>query len=102
VVEDIGSNQIIIKDNGPLFMQPVIKQLFINYAEYSNKHKNDALYWYNERTNVGALAGAIWQQNGMALEEYGAKKGNPESKWQGRVDLFFTIGKINVISECKM
>lgn len=102
MVENIGSNQVIIKENGPLFMLPVIQQLFKNYAEYSNKYKNDALYWYNERTNVGALAGAIWQQHGMALEEYGAKKESPETKWQGRVDLFFTIKDKDILSECKM
>lgn len=34
----------------------------------------DAPYWYNERTTVGTLAGAIWRAKGLALEEYGDTK----------------------------
>jgi hypothetical protein len=60
------------------------------------------LYWYNERANVGALAGAVWKQGGMALEEYPAEKGSPGHKQDGRVDLFASIGDNKTIFEAKV
>lgn len=59
----------------------------------------DSLFWYNERSNVGALSGAIWKLGGYALEEYVAKKGEKQQK--GRIDLYFCIGDYECIVEAK-
>lgn len=60
---------------------------------------NDSLYWYNERTNVGCLAGAIWKIGGYALEEYSATKGKDEK--YGRIDLYFSVDKTEYVIEAK-
>lgn len=64
-------------------MEPVLKSwLAVNQAFISGS-KNDCLYWYNERANVGAFAAAIWKAegaHGLALEEYSAKKGLGENE----------------------
>lgn len=50
----------------------------------------DASYFYNERANVGVLAGAAWRAGWVALEEFQSMKGyRNEKKVNGRCDLYF-------------
>jgi hypothetical protein len=34
----------------------------------------DCPWWYNERTSISTLAGAVWASGGIVLEEYTSKK----------------------------
>ena len=57
----------------------------------------DTLYWYNERANIGALAGAAWKAGLYAIEEYAALKKPKDvtSKGSGRIDLYLTDSEGN-------
>jgi hypothetical protein len=55
------------------------------YCEHSG---GDASVWHKERANIGHLAAAAWLSGGVALEEYHAKKGRGNSRYDGRVDLY--------------
>jgi hypothetical protein len=53
---------------------------------------------YTERPQIGFLAAAIWQSNGIALEEWKSEKaGNPSGAvcpdYSGRCDLWFTTNR---------
>ena len=64
----------------------------------------DVTYWYDERTHVGIFASAIWAAGGLALEEYGDEKRsriNKDGPENGRVDLYFKVGKLECIAEAK-
>jgi len=69
--------------------------------KYENKCKYlDSIHWYNERTNVGALAAAGWLNKGIAMEEYSSTK--TEDEKHGRVDLYLQIKKLVAVCEAKM
>ena len=92
--------EIEIKDNSLNFLQPVFEQwikVHRDYIEQSKEGKN--LYWFNERANLSALAGAIWRSGGFASEEYSAPKG--DSGKMGRVDLHFIYSGREIICEAK-
>lgn len=63
--------------------------------------KDDAPWWYNERASVSLLAGAVWQTDGWAFEEFAAKKGRTRSRRQGRGDLLFTVKGKTYLGEAK-
>jgi hypothetical protein len=68
----------------------------------------DALWWYGERTTLGAFAGAIWRSGGFVLEEYSTEKllpnrdsrGNRE-RCMGRGDMDFELGGRRFTIEAK-
>lgn len=64
----------------------------------------DTLYWYNERANIGALAGAAWKAGICAIEEYAAlkKPKSATSKGSGRIDLYLTDESQDAIVEAKI
>lgn len=62
----------------------------------------DAAYWYNERANIGMLAGAAWRCGRIALEEFQQKKGyRNRSKNNGRCDLWISTEINEAIIEAK-
>jgi hypothetical protein len=77
---------------------PAIEQWSKTHCSYADAFQGgDALYWFNERPNVGALAIAAWKAGMYAVEEYAAKKSiNPVTKRShpttekksGRIDLY--------------
>jgi hypothetical protein len=73
-----------------------------NLKKYEAKYENeDSIHWYLERTNVGALATAVWMAGGVAIEEYSSKK-NGERNYSGRNDLYFHIDNIKAVGEAKL
>jgi hypothetical protein len=64
--------------------------------------EEDALYWYNERPNIGALAAAAWKTNLLAVEEYAAmKRSRITGKQSGRIDLYIANSSIDACIEAK-
>jgi len=83
-----------------LIWNHIIKQWQkINRDYLEDNDFQDSLYWYNERANIGCLAGSIWKIGGYALEEYGATKG--KEKKYGRIDLYFSVNEIEYLIEAK-
>ena len=75
--------------------------LAINRYCRITKNENDAPYWYNERANIGVLAGAAWRCGRVALEEFQNEKGNKSKKWVGRADLWIGYENGQEIIEAK-
>lgn len=85
-----------------IWIEPILVQWLRIQRDYIEAYDcNDSLYWYNERANVSAFAGAVWKCGGHALEEFSAIKGKGEAKSNGRVDLFFYYANHEVICEAK-
>lgn len=69
---------------------------------YSNAETDDALYWYNERPNIGALAAGAWKANMYAVEEYTAmKQDRITGKRSGRIDLYLASDETSACVEAK-
>jgi len=78
----------------------VLKEWASLMDRYVDFHDNDpAPYAYNERANVGLLAGAILlhDKKNHCLEEYSAQKRNST----GRVDLWAVVKKETYLAEAK-
>ena len=99
------SIEVNLESNNKLWKNIMYSWLSINreYMEdlYDEDKKEyvDCAYWYNERTCVGILAGAIWRRGGICLEEFISVKG--KNKRDGRTDLYFYIGDEEYIVEAK-
>lgn len=64
---------------------------------------NDLPYWYNERANVGVLAGAAWKSGMTALEEFQTEKvANDGENSKGRNDLYVANKSIGAYIEAKV
>jgi hypothetical protein len=66
----------------------------------------DALWWYNERSSLGALAGAVWRAGGVVLEEYSTEKVSrsrtgTRARAVGRGDMDFALGGREFVVEAK-
>ncbi len=62
----------------------------------------DAPYFYNERANIGVLAGAAWRCGRVALEEFQYDKGyKNKPKWLGRADLWLASEGLEELIEAK-
>lgn len=97
-----GVKTTIKAKNHCKWIKPILQTWLRVNRDYIEEHQmEDALYWYNERANVGALAGAIWRSGGYALEEFSAVKGKESQENNKRVDLYFRYGSKNVICEAK-
>ena len=96
---------IDIKDEKLQFLRPILEQwakINRDYTEQSriaDERDEGNYYWFTERANLSALAGAIWRCGGFAAEEYSARKGDEKS--HGRVDLFFKFAGKNIVCEAK-
>ncbi|WP_343290880.1 hypothetical protein [Vibrio harveyi] len=83
-------------------IRPVIEEwLKLNRDYIELAESVDNLYWYNERSTVSTLAGAVWRCGGFAQEEYSAEKGEGNKNRTGRVDLYFHFNGVNVVCEAK-
>ncbi|WP_295455929.1 hypothetical protein [uncultured Thiodictyon sp.] len=84
------------------WLKPIILQwLRLNRDYIEDCDCRDSLYWYNERANISAFAGATWRSGGFALEEYNAIKGKEETKGKGRVDLYIQYAGHRAVFEAK-
>ncbi len=96
------STELMIYNEKIKWLEPVLVQwLRLNRDYMENYECTDSLYWYNERANVGAFAGAVWRSGGFALEEFVALKGKGETEGSGRVDLFINYAGHEIICEAK-
>lgn len=93
-----------VKHKSAIWIEPVLAQwLRINRDYIEEMGCLDSLYWYNERANVSALAGAMWKCGGFAIEEYSSIKGGDETvQKNGRVDLYLYNHGNEAICEAKM
>ncbi len=68
---------------------PMCKSWAFNIERYTRLTElGDAPYYYNERANVGLLAGAAWSCGNIALEEFQSIKGTGNNERHGRIDLW--------------
>jgi len=65
------------------------------WGDIHHGRDRDTPWWYNERSSVGFLAGAVWHSHGEAVEEYLANKKYRTRRGSrvrpGRGDLMFTL-----------
>lgn len=71
------------------------------HKKYMKMSEEDNAYFYNERASLSLLAASIWKSNGIAIEEYSSEKNHEEGIYNGRVDMWFQIGKYYCIVESK-
>lgn len=69
-------------------LEPVLKKWHAVLSDYSKRSKGDQPWWYRERPQIGFLAAAAWSADGVALEEWGMKKGPQKCQSEGRNDLW--------------
>ena len=94
----------IVKVNDPDFvsLRPVLNEWIKIHENYLIQYDyEDCLYWYNERANLSAFVGAVWKTGGFALEEYSSEKVGDRNTNNGRIDLYFSLGKFEAIVEAK-
>jgi hypothetical protein len=63
--------------------------------------RGDAIFWYAERPNLGALAAAAWLCGWSALEEFELDKMAKRSSKYGRGDLYANSGGFEFYVEAK-
>lgn len=86
------NGKIIVKRHKSEFrkLRPFFEEwLKLNRDYIELTESGDNLYWYNERSNVSAIAGAVWRRGGFAQEEFSSEKGPKSDRKMGRVDLYF-------------
>ena len=65
----------------------------LSILRYYERTDHDLPWWYTERANISLLAAAAWLCGGIALEEYPIEKGFCGDNYEGRADLYLTIGE---------
>ena len=90
-LKEIGyEREVLIGKPELVCLHDVLNKWIDINIEYIEKYQfSDAMFWFNERANIGALAGAVWRLGGVALEEYSTIKGKGEGEYKGRNDLYF-------------
>jgi len=83
--------------------EPLLEEWLVAIERFCRvTNGNDAPYWYNERANVGILAGAAWRCGRVALEEFQYEKGyKNKPKWLGRADLWLASDSHEELIEAK-
>ena len=76
----------------------LLEEWILSIERFSRVTEGDAPYWYNERANIGVLAGAAWRCGRIALEEFqhekidvtsdGEAKDTAQKPHNGRCDLW--------------
>ncbi len=61
----------------------------------------DAPWWYNERASLSVFAGAIWRSGEAAFEEYSDLKRGKKRLSSGRIDIWFSVGRLSFCAEAK-
>jgi len=85
----------------------VIESWFAVIHDYEEKTRfgresGASIYWYSERTNVGAFAAALSRNNITVIEEYACKKVIEGKEIQGRADISFFYEHQWYLAEAKM
>lgn len=70
-----------IKTKKLSYWEPLIKSWVSLVRRYCNFMEDDAPYYYNERANIGILAGAAWLVNWISLEEFSSRKRGKKQAW---------------------
>ncbi len=101
-MSDRGAARLPHKD-GPRPWRANLEHVLHNWIglldRYTRKHTAELPYWYNERSNVGVLAGAAWISGFTALEEFAEDKAGTD---MGRCDLFMGLGDELLYAEAKI
>lgn len=80
------------------FKGPKLELLFKRWHEilsWYEEEEQDLPYWYLERTNIGHLALAVYQLNGIPIQEFSCRKGRGAEDSSGRADLYVSIPNVN-------
>ncbi|KJG31198.1 hypothetical protein C0W92_09375 [Photobacterium angustum] len=96
--------RIVVNNDKKKFkkLKPVFEEwLKLNRDYIELTESNDNLYWYNERSNISAIAGAVWRRGGFAQEEFSSDKGSFSERKRGRIDLYFHFQEQDVLCEAK-
>ena len=94
-------------NNFPAVFSRVLESWFDVILQYEAQTRNDnehgdAIYWYNERANVGAFAAALARKGNAVIEEYSCLKGRGADKGPGRADLSFCYRNHWYLVEAKL
>lgn len=82
------------------FLIPILNQWLKVNVEYIAENEGGVThYWFNERANLSAFAGAIWRSGGLVCEEFVAPKGNNGKL--GRIDMQFSYCEKTILVEAK-
>jgi len=83
--------------------EPILEEWLLGIERFCRVTGGDeAPYWYNERSNIGVLAGAAWRCGRVALEEFQFVKGfKNKPKWLGRADLWIASDQHEELIEAK-
>lgn len=91
-----------LRTNKSRVLEPLLNEWFKVHRDYVElANSEDSLYWYNERSNISALAGAVWRKGGFAQEEYTSSKGSSNDEISGRIDLFMHLNGMGAVCEAK-
>jgi hypothetical protein len=82
--------------DGPLRKMCLVMDRYIDF--YQSKWKEcETPFMYNERATLSQFVGGLWLSGeaNFVLEEFGKDKGETDSKWKGRGDIWFSAeGKV--------
>ncbi|MDR1519482.1 MAG: hypothetical protein LBU23_04975 [Planctomycetota bacterium] len=88
--------------NFPRGFENIVRSWFKVIHDYSDKVDGDAIYWYNERVNVGALAAAMARNDLTVVEEFVCYRGRGKKQYIGRGDISFYYHNQWYLAEAKM
>jgi hypothetical protein len=93
----------IKKRKGMLHWELLLEEWLLANERYCRiMDGEDAPFIYNERSNVGILAGAAWRCGRVSLEEFQQEKGHKNKpKWNGRADLYMASEESEELIEAK-
>ncbi|MCX6909010.1 MAG: hypothetical protein NTY01_13345, partial [Verrucomicrobia bacterium] len=78
-------------------MKSVLKSWITVHRQLARAwHGEDVPWRFNERAHLGLFAAAVWQAGYVSLEEFASSKidrdtENLQSRYSGRIDLYFNI-----------
>lgn len=89
----------------------LLEEWLLCIERFSRITEGDVPYWYNERANIGVLAGAAWRCGRIALEEFqyekidvslsGETDEDIQKNWAGRCDLWISSERAEELIEAK-
>ncbi len=84
-------------------LRPVLNRWTALNRQLGERWSKDgnAPWWYNERALISVFAGAVWQSDGYAFEEYSETKRGKKRPYAGRIDLEFVAGQYEFRAEVK-
>jgi hypothetical protein len=85
----------------PAGFAKILTSWFAVIHDYAKKSGGDAIYWYNERANIGAFASALSRNKCSVLEEFGCEKARGPDSWRGRADISFYQQGVWYVAEAK-